>query len=236
MELTKELNGKIERCKKLFGIDIPVSVRRAAMGGDVEYFPDEGRAVLVLGEGPEGSLADSFARIRLGLDGHPLLATMRFQPGYTPPEATLIQHFTTITKPVMIAWIFLTMKRHLGADEFALEVGDMKKLLRLMERRLDQAGESVSGVDRMYTLLPVRVVLYAVGESGDDAFAMPERIHDAEKATMLHYIDVIKKYIAIEPGAEALIHMANELGIRYSVSVVNAPRPYFDVRESDYVQ
>jgi len=218
----------VERYKTFFNIKNPVELvepEQWQADGDTGYYFSDG-AILFRNDPDEAHLLPySFAELKLGINGHPLLAWPRFQQEHTEEDFESINLFATLVTPLREAWIYRIMKHFLPPEEFAREIEDFRYEAGLLRERVEENPGEADIFRRILSLLTYETVLYAMGELDDVAFPHHEHMVPEERLLMDQYVEGLKLFAARDPDVNLYAAIADALPLNFSVNIQSLPYP-----------
>ena len=221
----------VKKYRKVFEIDddIKITVKSIPQGHELVYDPVNRTVELWLDKDSISDIPELLAQVKLGLEYHPLLATMYFQSDASEEETRLAGQFYTLVIPVIDAWVWKIMQKYMSADEFEMEVDELLEMIENLEIiKMYTGGKIENERARRRLTIGIHLIIKAVG--GKSKLKLVG--DDEKKKKWIEYVKDLENLVMQEPSIDALIELGRKYG--FNVKVVQDERTgyYVDIRKA----
>ena len=204
----------VKKYRKLYGIpeEVKIEVELIEQGEEeLIFFQKENKAKLRLSKwvlNDINDISEYIAKIKLGIDYEPLLATMYFQKDLTEEEERLASHFYTLIIPIIDAWTWKTMSMYLPEEEMEKELQELKDLWEQLElEKMMTEAKTMKEIDRRRQSISMYLIFKVLGHDANLKLVGSEE----HKKEWEEYIKDLEEIVMKTPSIEPLI----ELGKKY---------------------
>ncbi|WP_457628508.1 hypothetical protein [Persephonella sp.] len=225
------MEEQIEKYRQVFQIpkNLQIELEEIDKGQELIYIPEENKAIFRLDQHSIRDIPELMAQLKLGIDYHPLLATMYFQKDLSEEEENYAGNFYMLIIPLLDAWVWKAMKEYLPEEEMEKQVKQLKELWERAQLSKMYFGDRIKESELMRRRMSVSqyFIFKALGYEAELKLIGKGK-HLQE---WVRYKKILEKMIHHTPNIDDFVKLPQLTKAPFTVSVKEKPYPHFVVKK-----